>query len=149
MAKNLFKKIVLMGAMSLFVLFAPLSMAKEQSDSAEIIISLSSGKGHQIRPCPHPSLFAYCTLTISSGTGFTGAIQITNQSSSITATNIRAIIPASLSGIVFANPPASINLAPGASGNLSFTASGNEPPTLIEVRGDNTQPGYFYLEILP
>lgn len=144
MFKNLLKKFILIGALIL------VSIANANVEQPNLQINFISNKTEHIRPCPHPS-FAYCTLTISGGTGFTGSIQITNQSTTITATNVTAIIPASLSGVVFPNPPTSVTLSPGTSGVLSFTGSTITPipPTLVEVKGDNTQSGYFYIEVLP
>ncbi|MBN9231762.1 MAG: hypothetical protein BGO90_14970 [Legionella sp. 40-6] len=144
MYQNILKKIIVASISTLLL------MTTATAEQAQIKLNLISEKTKEIRPCPHPS-FAYCTLTISSGTGFTGSIQITNQSTSITAQNVTAIIPGSLSGVVFPNPPTSITLSPGTSGVLSFTGSTISPipPTLVEVKGDNTQSGFFYIEVLP
>lgn len=129
-------------------IISPLSMAKEKPMSADILISFFSSPNKQIRPCPNPHFASYCTLTISSGTGLMGAIQVTNQSATITATNITALIPSGINGLVSLQPPTQITLAPGASDTFTFFAAGPAvPPTLVEVKGDNTQSGFFYIQV--
>ncbi len=75
------------------------------------------------------------------------SITITNQSTTVTAQNIKAVLPASWTDVI-QNADACASLAPGSSCQIFFTAGNNTHAlATIPIKGDNTSTTYINIEI--
>jgi hypothetical protein len=146
-------------SMTLILLIIPAAWAKNlitPERLAVLSVDFISVDGSSIkqRPCPKrfagtcPAGVPDSCLMILTPSSLIGTVTITNNSSTITATNVTANTAYLNTLFVFQSPPTGISsIAPGASDVLQFIASGVpiSPAQSIEIKGDNTASACFGL----
>lgn len=144
---------------TLFLLFSSTmqtSWANKQKNSdefADISITLiSSNRTFPVQACSFKSMIA-CTILLWLMDPMTpGILNITNNSSTITATNIDVVLPSALEeGIFVEKSPAGCNIVPpGSTCSISFfPISGPVPPQPVPIIGNKIRPATFNLGIEP
>lgn len=146
MKKNELKNILSFGLFFLILGSAHADLTEKQiliSDKTDVTLRVIGADGSTLGMCSGKSLQACCNVTVICA--LPGSVQITNNSTVLTAMNIRASSSDSnfnnLNQTNSQNNPSGCNLAPGASCNLIFST--NNPRGLsyslsANVTGTNT-----------
>ena len=117
-------------------------------EAGSLQISIISTEGTLLASCLGND-FAPCTLTLNSATpAVPGFMVVRNNSTTRTATNIRAEVP--FSDITQIPNGSCTNMLPGSICSIRFNPSlmVTHPPTLAIIKGDNTISAQFYIEVI-